>query len=60
LYKLYLNKAAIGGFAATWYWTSREDVTYNLNLAWLQNFSNGSQDFDSKSDPWYVRAIRSF
>ena len=58
LNKLYLNRTAIGGFANNYYWSSTED-DYNL-LAWVQDFGSDSQFNSSKSNPFYVRAIRAF
>jgi hypothetical protein len=60
LNKLYLNRTAIGGFAADItfaYWSSTE----NANLfAWVQSFYSGSQSLDTKDDTYNVRAIRAF
>jgi len=55
--KLYLNQAAIGGFASAVYWSSSED---NANLAWNQSFGNGGQYYGLKSGTSRVRAIRAF
>ncbi len=61
IYKLYLNKTAIGGFMNVYYWSSTE--TNNIN-AWAQSFDvadDGSQfDGASKNGPLRVRAIRAF
>ena len=58
LNKLYLNQAAIGGFAAAYYWSSSE---YNNYGAGLQYFGSGYQDFDyAKANASYVRAVRAF
>jgi hypothetical protein len=59
LNKLYLNRTAIGGFAAAYYWSSSE---YNTGLAWYQNFNflNGGQFGYNKSATYYVRAVRAF
>jgi hypothetical protein len=57
LNKLYINRTAIGGFAAAVYWSSSEIDNYN---AWLQAFSNGTQDYVYKNIPGYVRAVRAF
>jgi hypothetical protein len=57
LNKLYINKAAIGGFSNNNYWSSSE---IDNDDAWLQNFSNGSQLNNNKDNTFYVRAIRSF
>lgn len=60
LNKLYINRAAIGGFTSSNYWSSSELSSSN---AWLQSFGNGLQDGYSKNAPFYfirVRAVRSF
>jgi len=56
LNKLYLNKAAIGGFVNNYYWSSSE---YNNSNAWYQFFQDGSQSNYAKLD-MYVRAVRAF
>ena len=57
LNKLYINRAAIGGFSSTTYWSSTE---YNSNYAWYQSFNLGGQGYYNKSNPYSVRAIRAF
>ena len=58
LYKLYLNKSAIGGFPDNfYYWSSSESGS---GTAWLQYFANQSQFSTSKDIDNYVRAVRSF
>ena len=58
LYKLYLNRAIIGGFVNTYYWSSSE--TSNI-WGTGQDFLTGEQVFDfSKSNAFYVRAVRTF
>jgi hypothetical protein len=59
LNKLYLNRVAIGGFAANNYWSSTE---FGNDRAWRQNFSSGSgyQSDYLKNFTFYVRAIRAF
>ncbi|MCF8293992.1 MAG: DUF1566 domain-containing protein, partial [Chitinophagaceae bacterium] len=57
LNKLYLNRTAIGGFAAAYYWSSSEYYSY---LAWIQYFYSGYQTSDIKSFTFYVRAVRAF
>jgi hypothetical protein len=60
LNKLYLNRAAVGGFASSLYWSSSEydgDVSY---AAWIHNFANSNQYASNKSYAGYVRAIRAF
>jgi len=55
---LYTNRVAIGAIGSTVYWSSTE---YDLNNAWLQNFTNGSVGANNKaSTGGKVRAIRSF
>ena len=54
---LYLRKTAVGGFASGYYWSSTE---FNINLAWLQVFGDGSQSYTYKDLTLYVRAVRAF
>jgi hypothetical protein len=58
LNEMYLNKAAIGGFANfQYYWSSTE---YNILNAWIQGFDDGYQNYASKNFNYYVRAVRAF
>lgn len=58
LNKLYLNRAAIGGFASGYYyWSSSEDY---YSSARIQAFDTGYQTTDYKFSTYHVRAIRSF
>ena len=58
LYKLYLNKNAIGGFADDYYWSSSET---NADFAWNQKFyAMGNQLSGHKSLFFRVRAVRAF
>lgn len=57
MYKLYLNRTAIGGFSSNAYWTSSE---YSATHAWFQDVSDGSQLAISKTNPIYVRPVRSY
>jgi len=57
LYKLYLNKGTIGGFADNLYWSSSE---LKAGTAWLRNFGSGNQDYDGKNYTYRVRAVRAF
>ncbi len=59
LNKLYLNRAAIGGFASAYYWSSSESNSYN---AWNQYFYDGNQSntYSNKSNAYRVRAVRAF
>ena len=52
-----LGLGNVGGFAASYYWSSTE---FDSNYAWYQIFGNGVQDFDYKGDTYYVRAVRAF
>ncbi len=58
LHLLYLQKA-VGNFTGNhYYWTSSE---YSADIAWVQNFSNGTRYLISKAFGLdYVRAIRAF
>jgi trimeric autotransporter adhesin len=62
LYKLYLNRVAIGGFEANWYWSSSEK-----NDAYAEALNFGTGNFDGTGGykgpagtPYKVRAIRTF
>jgi hypothetical protein len=56
--KLYINRAAIGGFGDYFdYWSSSEN---GANDAWKQGFYNGLQGISSKSLPIGIRAVRAF
>lgn len=57
LNKLYINKALIGGFVATSYWSSSE---ISPTEAWLHNFFNGTQISNGRFYGNYVRAVRAF
>jgi hypothetical protein len=61
LWKLYINKVAIGGFASSYtsnyYWSSTEGNNYS---AWELAFLDGYQGFSSKFNYGRVRAVRSF
>jgi hypothetical protein len=65
LYEMYLNKAAIDASAtangganfSNYYWSSTEvDSNYALD----QNFGSGSQNYYSKNNTDFVRAVRAF
>jgi len=57
LQKLYDNRVAIGGFSATYYWSSSEQSGAE---AWGINFSSGNQVTSLKTFNDRVRAVRSF
>ena len=54
---LYAQKAAVGGFASFYYWSSTESSEYN---AWGQYFDDGLQHDYGKHSLGYVRAVRAF
>ena len=54
---LYQNKVKIRGFADANYWSSTE---FGLNVARVQDFTNGGQNYGTKDYTYYVRAIRVF
>jgi hypothetical protein len=55
---MYGNKSEVGGLTDAYYWSSSE---YDVNGAWLQDFSNGNQYNASKSGiSSNVRAVRAF
>ncbi len=57
LNKLYLNKAAIGGFTDNDYWSSTE---FTNSSAKVQSFVNGVQTNYPKKTVIHVRAVRAF
>ncbi len=54
---LKLKSSVVGGFALNLYWSSSE---FDSTSAWLQYFSDGSQDYLSKYYALPVRAVRAF
>jgi len=54
---LFKQKAVVGGFANTTYWSSTETSSNN---AWSQYFLNGQQGNNPKLKPFRVRAVRAF
>lgn len=55
LHVMWLNRRTIGGFAADYYWSSREYVN---DYAWAQSFSLGVQNSPNKILTYHVRAVR--
>lgn len=60
---LYSGKGAIGNFDTSggWYWSSTEPTgSYNYLSAWIQRFSDGTQNFTSgvKNYAYFVRCVR--
>jgi len=56
--KLYINRVAIGGFAAMDYWSS--SANDRRNYSWAKNFSTGNLTAPGRSSLLRVRAIRAF
>jgi hypothetical protein len=54
---LYGQKAVVGGFTSSPYWSSTE---YSGYYAWTQRFDDGYQDYDDKYLALRVRAVRAF
>jgi hypothetical protein len=54
---LYANQSVVGGFASAGYWSSTEGDPFN---AWVQSFSNGSQNLRGKIFSQRVRCVRAF
>jgi len=52
-----LKQKGLGGFSNNWYWSSSQ---FSNSSAWVQNFSNGSQNNFGKNNTCSVRAIRAF
>ena len=59
LKKLYINRVAIGGFVANYYWSSSESEDEE-NYAEAQLFFDGSQISGDKNVSVRVRAVRAF
>jgi hypothetical protein len=57
LNQMYLQKAAIGGFADNPYWSSSG---YGFFIAGTQYFNSGAQSGDNKANLYNVRAVRAF
>ena len=57
LYKLYINKAEIGGFTGTYYWSSTESSS---TLAFPQAIHYGGQPNKLKNESRPVRTVRTF
>jgi hypothetical protein len=57
LFKLNLNKTAIGGFVGDWYYSSSEAGS---STAWLIGNSSGMWWPNNKWEAWSVRAVRAF
>ena len=57
LFKLYMYRATIGGFANAYYWSSSEYSDYDAS-SWV--FTNGILVVNSKNNLYNVRAVRSF
>ena len=53
----YPNRNAIGGFAASTYWSSSQANTYNARK---QDFKDGSQSSEAKKTPFGLRPVRAF
>ena len=59
LSRLYVNRAAVGGFASAWYWSSSQETGF-VDLAWYASFNDGFLYRGIKSDTNRVRAVRAF
>jgi hypothetical protein len=57
LNQMYINRTAIGGFLADFYWSSSE---FNSSYAWLQAFNDGNQTNTEKTNSAHVRPVRTF
>ena len=53
-----LYRNGLGGFSATFYWSSSQYTT--IYSAYRQNFNNGYKEYHNKTNVHSVRAIRSF
>ena len=57
---LFVNRAAVGGFAASLYWSSTEHSAAPTAAAFFQDFSTGSQGARLKSTNGRIRCERAF
>jgi hypothetical protein len=57
LNQLYIQRATVGGFPPSTYWSSSER---NAPIAWTQNFASGIQYDEFKDVTFYVRPVRAF
>ena len=57
---IYVNKDAIGGFAADNYWSSSEYKATNSQYARYEHFNLGDQNYSNKLYTYYVRPVRAF
>jgi hypothetical protein len=53
--ELYKSKSVI--VPGYWYWSSS---VYDAGKAWYYDFNSGCQNFTSKGDTSWVRAVRAF
>jgi hypothetical protein len=54
---MYLQKSSIGGFSSGNYWSSSDT---DVNNAWKELFSTGTQTIDLKTVSSSVRCVRQF
>jgi hypothetical protein len=52
-----MMQTGVGGFAPDFYWSSSE---LDANIAWLQRFNDGFQDYDPKTAFYKIRPVRGF
>jgi len=58
---LYQNKAALGGFASAYYWSSTQyNNPWAISNAYYQNFSDGGQHYTNKTTAYRVRCVRRY
>lgn len=58
---LFPNRAAVGGFANSTYWSSTESTAFLSLLAWGYAFSGaGGIDEESRNTTWRARCVRAF
>ena len=57
LHCLYTNKTMIGNFVDNLYWSSTDRATTD---AWYEGFFSGTENYQDKRLPQYVRCVRAF
>jgi hypothetical protein len=60
LYKLYLNRTAIGGFGGAYYWSSSEINNLQAYLVILNYPNPYIYDYSKNKANYFVRAVRAF
>ena len=60
LFQLYANRNSVGNLNGTEIYWSSSQFPNNIQFAWSQHFSDGTQNQSNKTTPCLVRAVRAF